>query len=111
MDLTQNTSAPVEENDINNNESPELMEVPAHDKRLARRKYVPLGALLVLLGWLSMMFDVYVSAGCTFLGLIFSIVGVRIPAGPRRDIAITSIIAAIVLLIVLAAFLSLLAFI
>lgn len=69
-----------------------------------RRRWVVVGLLLVIAGWVFMMFYPWVSIGCTLAGLIVSIIGVRIPPGPRRDIATTAIVAASVLLIVFALF-------
>lgn len=69
-----------------------------------RRKFVVIGCILVLAGWLLMMLQPTVSLCATFLGLISSIIGVRIPPGPRRNFAITAIIAASVLLLVYAIF-------
>ena len=85
--------------------------VAAKPKTGGRRFFVPIGAVLTLVGWLLMMVNPYISAACTFVGLVLSIIGVRIPPGPRRDIAITSIIASSVLLIVLGAFFCLLSMI
>ena len=69
-----------------------------------RRRWVIFGFLLVLAGWVFMMFYPWLSLGCTVVGLIFSIMGVRIPPGPRRDIGTTAIVAASVLLLVFALF-------
>ncbi len=79
---------------------------PANIQR--RRRMATIGAVLTLIGWLTMMLNPWVSLGATILGLILSIIGVRIPQSPRRNIAITSIIAAAVLLVVFALFASLL---
>lgn len=77
----------------------------------SRRTLVPVGALLVLAGWVTMMLNEWLSLGCTLVGLILSIIGVRIPAGPRRNLAITSIVAASVLILVFALFTILIYFI
>lgn len=69
-----------------------------------RRRCVPIGAILVLAGWVLMMFYPKASLVCTVAGLVFSIIGVRIPPGPRRDIATTAIVAGGVLLVVFALF-------
>lgn len=90
---------------------PENIEVPAQDYSKAvsrRRKLVILGLLLVVAGWVSMMLHPFVSLACTVLGLVVSIIGVRIPPGPRRDFAITAIVAASVLLVVFAIFVTVL---
>lgn len=69
-----------------------------------RRKFVIYGSILALIGWLTLMLSPYISFGSALAGLVLSIIGVRIPAGPRRDLAITAIIASSVLLIVFALF-------
>lgn len=83
--------------------------VQQHPDTLAgRRRMVTIGAIFTLIGWLTMMINPWVSLGSTVAGLILSIIGVRIPQSPRRNIAITSIIASAVLLVVFALFASLL---
>lgn len=72
-----------------------------------RRALVVYGFILVLAGWLTMMVNEWVSIGCTVIGLILSCIGVRIPAGPRRNFAITAIVAASVLILVYLLFVSL----
>ena len=82
---------------------------PALDTRYARRRsLVTYGSIFVLLGWLIMMFYPYISIGCDLVGLVCCIIGVRIPAGARRNLAITAIVAGGVLLIVYALFATLL---
>ena len=70
----------------------------------SRRVCVTIGFVLVLVGWLTMMLNEWVSLFATVAGLVLSCIGVRIPAGPRRNFAITAIIAASVLLLVFAIF-------
>ena len=75
-----------------------------NDSHAKRGIFVFIGFVLVVAGWLTMMLNEWVSFGCVLAGLIVSCIGVRVPAGARRNLAITSIIAASVLLIVLAIF-------
>ena len=69
-----------------------------HDRR---RRLVLIGSLLTILGWGSLMLNEWLCLALTVAGLVISAMGVRIPPGPRRNIAITSIIAAAVLLLVI----------
>ena len=101
--ITEATNSQNVDNEINNSQTSSATETQSKSVS-RRRKLVILGTLLVLAGWLSMMLHPYVSLGCTIAGLIISIIGVRIPPGPRRDIATTSIVAASVLLLVFAIF-------
>lgn len=71
-----------------------------HDRR---RRLVFIGVVLTVLGWLTLMLNEGLSVGLTVAGLVISAIGVRIPPGPRRNLAITSIIAAAVLLLVIVA--------
>lgn len=66
-----------------------------------RRMLVVVGVVLTVLGWLTLMLNEWVSLSLTTAGLVVSILGVRIPPEPRRDVAITAIIAASVLLLVI----------
>lgn len=85
---------------------------PALSKKLnTRKKLVPIGFILVVAAWVLMMPLPAASMVCVVVGLIMSIIGVRIPAGPRRDFAITAIIAASVLILVYALFIGMLALI
>ncbi|MCH5220610.1 MAG: hypothetical protein J1F20_08580 [Muribaculaceae bacterium] len=70
-----------------------------------------IGALLVLCGWLTMMVNEWLSLGCTLAGLVLSAIGLRVPPGGCRNLAITAIIAAAVLLLVFLLFAALLYFI
>ena len=72
-----------------------------------RKTFVPIGFILVLAAWLLMMLLPWVSMGCVCVGLIFSIVGLQIPAGARRNLAITSVVAGSVLVLVYAIFIGL----
>lgn len=70
----------------------------------AKRHFVTVGALFVLAGWLTMMLNEWVSLGFTVGGIILSSIGLHIPPGTRRNVAITAIIAGAVLLLVVALF-------
>ena len=71
------------------------------DRRIGRRRTcVAIGFVLVLAAWLTMMWDFRVSIGCTVAGLVLSIIGVRIPPSPARNLAITAIVAGCVLTVV-----------
>lgn len=70
------------------------------NKLQKRRKAVIYGLILTLLGWILMIPAPWVSMAVTVAGLVTSVIGVRIPAGPRRDLAITAIIASGVLILV-----------
>lgn len=76
-----------------------------------RRSMAVYGFLLVLMGWLTMNWYGWISLGCTVAGLIVSFVSLRIPAGARRNLAITAIVAGMVLMLVYALFIGLLHFI
>ena len=71
---------------------------------MKRGLFVTLGCIFVLLGWLTLMLNEWVSLGAALVGLVLSCIGVRVPPGPRRNLAITAIIAASVLIIVIAIF-------
>lgn len=72
---------------------------------IIRRKMGAYGALFTLMGWITMMLNPWLSGGCAAFGLILSIIGTCIPRCARRNLAITSIVASAVLLLVLAIFL------
>lgn len=80
-----------------------------HEKR---RKMVVIGSISTLLGWIVFIpfswipavLTPWLSMVLTVAGLVLSCIGVRIPAGPRRDLAITSIIASSVLILVFIVF-------
>jgi len=77
-----------------------------HPKKNAidrRRRLVVIGVILTALGWLTLMVNEWLSVALTAAGLIISCLGVRIPPGPRRNLAITAIIAAASLLLVIIA--------
>lgn len=76
-------------------------EAPKRQDHRTRRMLVVVGAVLTVLGWLTLMLNEWLSLALTAAGLVVSILGVRIPPGPRRDVAITAIIAASVLLLVI----------
>lgn len=69
-----------------------------------RGRLVPIGFIVVLAGWLTMVLNPWISLSCALLGLILSCIGVRIAPGPRRNFAITTIIAASVQILVFAIF-------
>lgn len=83
-----------------------------HSRKFTFRKTcVTIGFLLVVAAWVLMMPKPFISMGCVVVGLILSIIGVRVPAGPRRDFATTAIVAGSVLVLVYALYIGLLAFI
>ena len=90
-------------------EQREAKKDPRHEKR---RRFVVMGSLATLLGWLTFIpfswipavLTPWMSMTLTLAGLIMSCIGVRIPAGRRRDLAITSIIASSVLILVFIVF-------
>lgn len=96
MEVTNTT--PVETPAVHDSETKKK------DSINSRRNAVIAGCILTLLGWALMMFMPWFSLAFTVAGLVTSIIGVRIPAGPRRNLAITSIIASAVLLVVFIAF-------
>lgn len=99
------------DNTYTDNTTPNASPSASPSKYTARRRLAIVGFFLVLAGWLTMMVNEWVSIGATVVGLIFSIVGVRIPPGPARNFAITAIVAASVLILVYALFASILIFI
>ena len=68
-----------------------------HNNR--NRKFAIIGLVLTLLAWCTMPLLDRVSLILTVLAIIFSAIGCRIPPGFRRNIAITSLIAASSLLL------------
>lgn len=74
------------------------------DKLRVRRALVVYGFIGVLAGWLTMMINPWLSLSLTVIGFILSCIGVRIPPGPRRNFAITAIIAGLVLMLVFGTF-------
>ena len=76
--------------------------IPVDSNKSSRFRHiaVPIGFILIVIAWFIMMLEPYTSFGCVILGLIFSIIGVRIAPGPRRNFAITAIVAGSVLLLV-----------
>lgn len=103
---TDQLSSPL--NDIDPVDDGTQTESPRNNSLQIKRTLVPIGVILVLAGWLTMMISPWISLPCAIIGLILSAIGVRIPAGPRRNFAITSIVAASVLVIVYALFISIL---
>ena len=85
---------------------------PVVDTTVATKKIHPVrramggyGALLTLIGWITMILNPWLSGGCALAGLILSIIGTCIPRSARRNLAITSIVASSVLILVLSIFL------
>lgn len=112
METSDNISLSAPENDktpASTGQQPvpatETDNTDGHNHKLQkRRKLVIYGLIAVIAGWLSMLLNPWVSMTFTIGGLVMSSLGVRIPPGPRRDLAITSIIAASVLLLVYVVF-------
>lgn len=75
--------------------------------RLNHKIFVAPGFILVILAWVFMIPNFWVSAACLVVGLTMSIIGVRVPPSPRRNFAITAIVAGCVLVVVYALFISL----
>lgn len=94
------------------NAEPEAKTVIKNLKHEKRRKLVVIGAITVFLGWFTFIpfswipaaITPWLSMVLTVAGLVLSCIGVRIPAGARRNLAITSIIASSVLILVFIVF-------
>lgn len=101
QNTTPETVQPDLQTPVEAAEQPAAVEQTPADKKIQfRRKLVVIGFVLVVGGWLTMMLNEWVSLAFTVTGVVLSSIGVRIPPGPRRDFAITSIIAGAVLLLV-----------
>lgn len=98
MDTT--TSNPIDEKTANEHVEDAPRKKTAYERR---RLFVVIGGVLTLLGWLTLMINEWLSVVITTAGLVISCIGVRIPPGARRNLAITSIIAAASLLLVIIA--------
>lgn len=78
--------------------------MPTKKPHPVRRAMGGYGALLTLIAWITMILNPWLSGGCALAGLILSIIGTCIPRSARRNLAITSLVASFVLLLVLSIF-------
>lgn len=102
--MQDNITAPAEQQNTENAENQQI-EHPHPDILNRRRKLVVAGVILTVLGWVLMPCWPWVSLTLSALAVVASSIGVRIPPGPRRNVAITAIIAASVLIVVFLTFL------